>query len=98
MPDPFDWERDRIEHWHGRGDGSFVTHYELEAIMIPVSEKLYILHTQIEDIEGRLLEVRAKNFAIDIASSAWSKFIIVVLAVLTAFILTDVVHVSNPFG
>lgn len=96
MGEHYDWARERSA-W-GRGDSSFVTHYELEAVIEPIEEKLHYLYERIEANEDRLIEVRAKHFAVDVVSSAWTKFIVVVLAVLTAFFLTNVVNVSNPFG
>lgn len=96
MPEPYDWGRERSS-WGRGGGSSFVTHYELEAIVEPIEDKLNYLRERTDEIEDRLIEERAKHFAADVLSSAWTRFIVIVLAVLTAFVLTNLINVPNPF-
>lgn len=103
MPEsPFDWEREGSDPWRGKhrgsGDGSFVNHYEFNEVITHIEEKIYALHLRQDSMDDRLIDTRAKRVALDVFTSIWTKFAVIVFAVLTAFVLTNVIHVSNPFS
>lgn len=93
---PFDWERPR-DYWSRKtASDSIVRAGELYAIIDNVNAKIDALHQRTLTIEERLVDTRIKHLAGDVLTSVWSRFLVIVLAVLTAFLLTNFLHTGWP--
>jgi hypothetical protein len=100
--EPFDWEREGNDPWRGKrrsgGNGTYVNHFEFNEVIGNLEDKLYALHQKLEEIDDRLLDTRAKRVAVDVVSSGVIRIGAIVLGVLVALVLTNFIHVSNPFS
>lgn len=93
---PYDWEKAR-DYWARKtASDSIIRSGEFYAVIDNMNAKIDALHMRTLAIEDRLVDTRVRHFASDLATSLWSRFLVVVLAVMTAAVLTNVVHVSWP--
>lgn len=85
------WQR-ATKEWAGtRGDSQFITRGEFYARWNPMQPKLDFLYDKIVDIENRLPTELAKDWGRDLLASLWGKLVVVVLAVITAFLASHFV-------
>jgi len=103
---PYDWEADDErrrrrgddEHWYRQADNTPLMAGQFWALWNAHKAEFNQLREKVNSVEDRLVEERAKHLAIDVASSGIAKISAIILAIITALILTDVIHLHNPFG
>lgn len=101
MGDIYDWEKEEHDPWRGRrrsGNGTYVNHFEFNEVIGNIEDKIYALHQRAEQIEDRLVDTRVKRVAVDVVTSGFVRVGAIVLGVIVALILTNLVHVPNPFS
>lgn len=93
---PYDWEHSR-DYWARKtASDALVRSGEFYAVIDNVNAKLDSLHQHQLVLEERLVDTRMKHLAGDVITSVWSRFIVVVLAVITAFVLTNFLGAGWP--
>lgn len=79
-----------------RGDATPVSHYEFFMVVDTIERKLHILHERAQNIEERLVETRAKHFLIDLFVTGTGRFLLIVISLLSAFVVSRLGY--GPFG
>ena len=97
MPDePFDWEEEERlrrqatgERWYRQSDDKPLLSGQFWALWDRHIAEYRDLKQRVDDLEERLFEERAKHFVGDIVSTATGRVVVVIIAIVTAFLLTN---------
>jgi hypothetical protein len=95
---PYDWQRATSHFGRSAGDVP-IRAGEFYAVVDRLSEKIDAVHDHVMAFDERMFDTRAKRAAGEVVSSVWGRFLVIVLAVITAFVLTNFITlpwVSGP--